>query len=225
MLCQTESMPKTPAHPAPRKPKPAARARDREATERRLLDAAGRLLADKGFGALGVNAVAAEAGVDKQLIYRYFDGLEGLIGKLGERLDFWLKLPKAEDLEAGSYPTVMGNLLKRYLGALRGNAQVRKILAWELVEDGDLIRRLGASKAQAMGRWFGTMRERAGTPAENVDAAAINAILLAAVHHLALREQSVGTFAGLDLTAPKTWRRIETALAAMLASAHARPPK
>ncbi|HKZ16288.1 MAG TPA: TetR/AcrR family transcriptional regulator, partial [Geobacteraceae bacterium] len=57
--------------------------RDREATRTRLIQAVGALLARHGFTAIGVNAVAKEAGVDKVLIYRYFGGLPQLIAAFG----------------------------------------------------------------------------------------------------------------------------------------------
>ncbi len=53
--------------------------RDREMTETRLIDAVGALIAEDGFEALGVRRVAERAGVNKTLIYRYFDSLDGLI--------------------------------------------------------------------------------------------------------------------------------------------------
>ncbi len=52
--------------------------RDKGATRQRLLEAVGTLLSRDGFGALGVNAVAREAGVDKVLIYRYYGGMADL---------------------------------------------------------------------------------------------------------------------------------------------------
>ncbi len=62
--------------------------RDKEATKQRLIDAVGKILAERGFQNIGVNAIAKEAGVDKVLIYRYFDSLEGLLPDLpgSERL-------------------------------------------------------------------------------------------------------------------------------------------
>ena len=36
-------------------------------------------MTEKGFASVGVNAIASAAGVDKQLIYYYFGGLDGLI--------------------------------------------------------------------------------------------------------------------------------------------------
>jgi hypothetical protein len=62
----------------------APRSRDRAATEERILAAVGQVLARDGFGAIGVNAIAREAGVDKVLIYRYFGGLPELL-RLGRQ--------------------------------------------------------------------------------------------------------------------------------------------
>ena len=53
--------------------------KNRELTEFALLNAVNTLIEDEGFENLGVNAVAAKAGVSKMLIYRYFDSLDGLI--------------------------------------------------------------------------------------------------------------------------------------------------
>lgn len=53
--------------------------RDKEETKARILAAVGKLLAESGFRSLGVNAIAREAGVDKVLIYRYFEGLPSLL--------------------------------------------------------------------------------------------------------------------------------------------------
>jgi AcrR family transcriptional regulator len=52
-----------------------------------LVRAVGTLLARDGFTALGVNAVAKEASVDKVLIYRYFGGMPELLGAFGRSAD------------------------------------------------------------------------------------------------------------------------------------------
>ena len=51
--------------------------RDSQAMRRRILDAIGAIAARDGLAAVGVNALAREAGCDKVLIYRYFGDLEG----------------------------------------------------------------------------------------------------------------------------------------------------
>ena len=55
----------------------------------------GEVLARDGFGAIGVNAIARQAGVDKVLIYRYFGGLPELLRAWGASGRFW---PRVADL-------------------------------------------------------------------------------------------------------------------------------
>ena len=67
--------------------------RDREATERRLLEAVGELVCESGFEQIGINALAARAGVSKVLVYRYFGSVDGLLAAYVRRHDFWFGLP------------------------------------------------------------------------------------------------------------------------------------
>lgn len=194
-------------------PPPDKPARDRAATEARLLAAAQSLLAADGFRGFGVNAVARAAGVDKQLIYRYFGDLDGLLDRLGADLGFWIGdiAPESPTPAADSYGAGVALLLRRYLAALRASPATRAVLAWELVDRGDQIARLGAARSRAVQAWVATQRPALGAPPADVDAPALNALMLAALHHLALRE-GVGDFAGLDLRDPATWARIEAAV-------------
>lgn len=54
------------------------RRRDRDATRARLLDAARRRFAEHGYSGTSVRSVAADAGVDPALIFRYFGSKDGL---------------------------------------------------------------------------------------------------------------------------------------------------
>lgn len=71
------------------------RTRDRYTTAARLLKAVETLLTREGFSGLGVNAVAREAGIDKVLIYRYFDGMPGLLRAFAHSDAFW---PTVEEI-------------------------------------------------------------------------------------------------------------------------------
>lgn len=204
------------------KAKTVAPERDRDATRKRILDAAAKVLSEDGYAAFGVNAVAREAGCDKVLIYRYFGGLEGLAEALGARLDVWLG-PPLQPTGIQGYGAVMAAVLGDYLKALRRNPLLKRILAWELQDTNDLTRQLGAAKSRAVGQWFQGVRVQSGPPPGDVDAPAINAVMIAAAHHLALREAHDGTFAGLDLTLPQNWLRIEAAMNLLLARAYPTP--
>lgn len=187
------------------------RVRDREQTEKLILKAATKLIAEKGFTAFGVNAVAKEAGVDKVLIYRYFGDLPGLVEQLGSRLDFWLGSAETVQASFQSYATFTTPVLLHYLRELRGNVLLQRLLAWELVQEDEHIQRLAKARSKAISTWFSKVSTSAPLPPKGVDAGAINAILIGAVHHLALRENIAAEFTGMDLSSPENWKRLEVA--------------
>jgi len=90
-------------------------------TEAELVRAVGRVIDRDGMGKLGVNAVAREAGVDKALIYRYFDGLPGLLRAFGESADFWPTVEEVLDgplerfAEHGDRPRMAREVMENYL--------------------------------------------------------------------------------------------------------------
>lgn len=205
-----------------RRPDGAARARDRDATARSLLEAALRVLARDGFAALGPNAVAAEAGCDKKLIYRYFGGIDGLVEALAGELGLWLGGAAPTPPEGADYAGRAAALLLGYAEGLRGDLALQRVLAWELAETSAPLRKLEAARSEAFGRWtraaMGTAR-----PPEGVDAPAVNAVLIAALHYLVLRSRTLGRFAGIELATPEGQARIDAALRFLLERAYAVP--
>ncbi len=63
--------------------------KSRRKTEQNILRALGHLLLEQGFPAVGINAIARQAGCDKVLIYRYFNGLDGLLTAFAETTELW----------------------------------------------------------------------------------------------------------------------------------------
>lgn len=191
--------------------KPPRRPRDAAATAERIKGATVQLLAEKGFTGVGVNAVAAAAGVDKQLIYYHFGGLDGLIRQLGGELAQWIGEP-LELVQGEPYGLAMRRLLAAYADALRANTLVQRLLAWELVEPTEALQELEQTRSKAMLPWVMQLRASAAPPPADLDTPAINAVLLAAVNYLALREHSVGSFAGVEFRSPEGAARIARAL-------------
>jgi AcrR family transcriptional regulator len=199
-----------------------SRSQDGGDTTQLILDAAVRLLAEKGFTGLGVNALANAAGVDKQLIYYHFGGLDGVVRQLGHRLDLWLGTPLVPRT-GERYGDAVSRLLLEYAEALRRNPLVRRLLAWELVEPSDALKELEAARSAAMADWVAELRAAAEPAPEGVDAPAINALLLAGLHYLALREESLGTFAGMDIASRTGRARISEAVRLITARTYAGP--
>jgi AcrR family transcriptional regulator len=203
--------------------RPTAPKRDREATEARIVDAAARVLARDGAAGFGINAVAAEAGADKKLIYRYFGDLDGLIAAMGARLDLWAG-PSEPPKDGESYGARMARLLAAYGQHVRGDLLLQRLLAWELAEDAPALRALDAARAKAMQAAMPAMRGSDGPP-DGVDAPAINAVLLAAANYLALRGRTMGRFAGLDLSSAAGRARADAALRFLAERAYALPSR
>ncbi|MDJ0685707.1 MAG: TetR/AcrR family transcriptional regulator [Alphaproteobacteria bacterium] len=188
--------------------------RDKEGTKRRLIEAAGLVMARDGFAKLGVNTVAREAGVDKVLIYRYFGGLEGLIETYAEEGDFW---PTVEELikepeaiyRARPAAEQMTRVFRNLVASLRERPVTLEILAWEMTEHNDLTRRLDTVR-ENLAREFTRRFGNAGAP--GVDLMAFSAILAGAVNYLTARSRHIGAFNGMDIESDQGWKRLDDTL-------------
>lgn len=188
------------------------RPRDRSGTETAIVEAARRLLLRDGWTALNVQALAAEAGVDRKLIYRYFTDLDGVVERLAGRPDIWLGQALAErpPSTATTYRAFMRESALAYLHVLRTQPLVLRMLAWEIAQDTPLLRRLEMARSRVMQDWMAARRPRIAIPSEG-DVVALNVVILAAVQHLALAADARGRFAGVDLD-DQGWSRIEAAI-------------
>jgi len=186
------------------------RPRDRATTEALMIRTVGRLLSRKGFKALGVNAVARAAGVDKVLIYRYFGGLPGLMTAFGQDGDFW---PSADELAGGCpasfrklpLPERMSALARNYLEAIRRRPVTQEIMAWELIERNPLTAQLEALRENRMLRFF---EEFMPEFAHQKDFLAISAIVGAAINYLVTRSRHTRFFSGVDLSQDSGWQSL-----------------
>jgi AcrR family transcriptional regulator len=194
----------------------APRQRDRQATEAAIVSAAERLLLREGWGGLNVNTLAAEAGVDRKLIYRYFEGVDGVVERLAGRLDLWLgeTLAARPTTQARTYRDFAREMLTGYLAALRANPLILRLLAWELAEDTPLLRRMETQRSAVFQRWTASRRPDLPLP-QGIDVVALNVVFVAAVQHLALAALTRDRFAGVTLD-DAGWARIEAAIDRML---------
>jgi AcrR family transcriptional regulator len=210
-------MPRTPA---------GARERDRESTQRLILDAARAQLIDVGFQGLGVNAVARRAGCDKQLIYRYFDGLDGLVTALGAEIAASLQ-QRLQPLSALGKPATYREFIERLalglLQAFRDDPALQRIVAWELSDSGPLVRALTAARSVRLQAWMAATRGDLQAP-PGVDAPACNAFLIAAIQQLALSATAVGEFAGMPLRSESDWERVRALVKRLVAAAYPATP-
>ena len=115
--------------------------KNRELTELAFLKAIDDLIEEDGFENLGVNAVAAKAGLSKMLIYRYFESLDGLIVAYIQRNDYWINLePELPDVaHLGDF---VKKLFRDQITMLRDSYTLRRLYRWELSAKNKVIKEL-----------------------------------------------------------------------------------
>lgn len=189
-------------------------ARDSAKTKERLLEAVDDVLARDGFGGLGVNTLAREAGVDKVLIYRYFDGLNGLLKAYAEAGDLWWTV---EEITADAPPGMVAPadwcafVLRRQVEALRRRPVTIQLLAWELIEPNELTHALTEVREARSRELVRYLTRLAGADA-NTRLMAVHGLLGAAATYLVLRARTENDWLGVNFAGEAGWERLYAAM-------------
>lgn len=194
-------------------------ARDKEETKTRILAAVGKLLAESGFTQLGINAIAREAGVDKVLIYRYFENLPSLLQTFGKEGNYWLTVEELIGdetvVDAESLADWMALLLTRFMHDLQERPITQEIMRWELLEANKLTHELATVRNQMGIESLKFLKQKYSFPPDK-DIPAISAVLIAGIVYLVMRTKVSDTFLGIDFSSPTGWERIERAIASLV---------
>lgn len=204
--------------PAKKKAKAPRLMRDRAVTEKQILAAVGDVLARDGFGGIGVNAIAAEAGVDKVLIYRYFGGLPELLAAWGASGRFW---PDVHDLlgdDPGAFLALplaerYVRFMEHFIDGLRARPLTLAIMAAEVNERNELTAIL-ESEREAWGEHASRLlggEEFARRP----ELQGITLLLIAGVQYLLVRSRKIRVFGGLDLRSDAAWATLKGSVRAL----------
>lgn len=185
--------------------------RDRAGKEADLVRAFDVVLARVGWEGIGVNAVVQEAGVGKNLLYRYFGGLGGLAKAWSRSGDF---LPSEAQITGGdpkkyaaltTAGQIAGNY-RRYADELRRRPRTLEMLAQELVRPNELteaLRGARSSLGEDLQKYFTRPREY-----RRRETVALMIVLYAAVTYLALRARSAPRYFWYRLDRPGDWAEI-----------------
>lgn len=119
---------------------PAKQTRNPERTRRRILQAATRMFARRGYDGVPVDEIVAAAKVNKRMVYHYFGSKEGLYSEVlkgvFERLaDFELR---AFDLSETPEEMIV-NVLRSYFRFLGENPEFVALLSWENLHQGRFV--------------------------------------------------------------------------------------
>ena len=206
---------------------PSPAQRDREATESRLIAAVGELINHEGFGAVGVNALARQAGVDKVLIYRYFGGIPGLLAAYAEKGDFWWKVP---DIVTDPFPNrgdpeglvkALTLVVERHAQFLRSHPVTLEVIAWEMSDRNELTVALETVREERSIELMQLLAERFGIDERTFlrRLGPVLALLGAAANYLSARGRRLKAFAGVNPQSDDGWAMLIEAVGTMIAGA------
>ena len=181
----------------------------RAATEKRLLDTIGEMVAEKGFEKIGINAVSAQSGVAKILIYRYFGSVEGLMAAYIRQHDYWInfprQLPRREEL-----PVFLKKMFRRQIEQLHHDPTLRRLYRWELSSKNDMIEGLCRQREET-GLWLiHAVSKLTGSDPREV--AALATIISASITYLVMLEDFCPKYNGIPLDNEHGWEQISNTI-------------
>ena len=179
--------------------------RDREATERRLLDTIGKMIAEDGFEKIGINAIATQSNVSKILIYRYFGSVEGLMAAYIKQYDFWLNFP-LEYPNREELPLFVKRMLQGRSEQLVNNPTLKRLYRWELSCNNDMIVKLREQREKVGVNLVKKVSELTGHPQNEI--AVMASLLTASITYLVMLEDFCPIYNGIPLNENSGWEQI-----------------
>lgn len=183
--------------------KPAER--DREMTEKRLLETIGTMIRETGFEKIGINAVAAQAEVSKILIYRYFVSVEGLMAAYIRQHDFWINFPR-EIPERELLPAFIKQTFRSQIERLRCDPVLKRLNRWELSSANEMVVKLREQRENRGRELIENISRLTGRPEQ--ETAVLATILSASATYLAMLAEFCPRYNGIRLDEDSGWEQI-----------------
>jgi len=149
------------------------------------------------------------------LIYRYFDGLDGLLREFAKRKDFYINisdliLDEIENARAEDLKELIIKILVSQLRGLRENRALQELMVWEILERNELTIAIAKDREEKGYELSKRLKEKMNLTGNESDAAI--ALLVSGIYYLVLRARTVDVFNGVDLSSEEGWLQIEKAI-------------
>jgi TetR/AcrR family transcriptional regulator len=122
-------------------PKPAPPPRNAERSRRRLLTAATRLFAHRGYHGVSVDQIVAAARLNKRMVYHYFGSKDAIFRAVLQEV--YGRIETVEFAAVAAERTAreqLEQLLRSYFRFLDDNTEFTQLLLWENLERGRHLR-------------------------------------------------------------------------------------
>ncbi|MCF2445882.1 TetR/AcrR family transcriptional regulator [Dyadobacter sp. CY345] len=190
--------------------------RDRERTKGKILKAVGEVIEQHGTEKVGVNLIARTAGVNKVLIYRYFESVDGLMEQYvksgeytstmaDEYIDNMTTVPPEERSK------VLSELMQTFLTDLRERKATRDLLRWEIGTGKSML-------SDARNQIATRIVEKVGELPNYKDTSALMAFLTAGIYYMTIATDYREKMIDVDLQSDEGWKRIENVIHRIIAT-------
>ncbi|MGC1633794.1 MAG: TetR/AcrR family transcriptional regulator [Gelidibacter sp.] len=178
--------------------------KDRAATEEKIYESFLSLLEENGPQAVGINAIAKKAGVSKELIYRYYGGLQGLLLQLAKKGDFFKSMLALQDRDLETVDDLK-EFAKAGTKELRENKLTQEILRWQLLENNEATHNLFKYSNKEIGKIFAI---------SDKDSSLNHAfqLMIGGYVYFTLLSKFNKKFITTDLTSPESWDNFDKAI-------------
>lgn len=181
-------------------------AKNREQTEKKILDAVQQVLIDQGASNLGVNTIARKAGISKVLIYRYFESYEKLIYRYIELNNPFPKLKeKTFNYISDNQPTIKEAITYFFLELIDytyENPGFKEILIWELAFSNEITQKIAESREESSRLMLESIY-KIYPELNNPNFPGISSILTGGIFYLISRSKTVESFTGINIKEDK----------------------
>jgi len=178
--------------------------KNKEITKRKLIDAVAKVFKNEGYGGLGVNKIARMAGVNKKLIYRYFQTFEGLIEAYVVETDYWMVFAEKvqemlDEKNASDSQKLVTDILQNQFRYFYMDKQMQKLITWEICSASPLMKSIHTARENAGQKILALTDEHFKN--SNVNLRAVSALLVGGIYYTVLHSRyNGGMFSDIDMS-------------------------
>lgn len=181
--------------------------RDRERTKSKILKAVGEVIEQHGTEKVGVNLIARTAGVNKVLIYRYFESVDGLMEQYVRSGEYTSTLStdyidNIPELTPDERQKALTSLMHTFTNDLRQRKATRDLLRWEIGTGKSML-------SDARNQIATRILSKIGDLPYYNDTSALIAFISAGIYFLTISSDYREKMLDVDLQSDEGWKRIE----------------
>lgn len=179
--------------------------KNRNLTEKKIIQAVGETIRTHGYTGLGLNKIARIAGVNKNLIYRYFGTVEELVEIYIRQKDYWLA-DNQEFSNAFSPDAPQKVMIKAIVSLLQHQftyffqeKEMQHLILSEITYDNELLKKLTLLREKIAEPFFESTAKYFND--SSINFRGIMALVHSGIYYLVLQSQrNDATNCGLDIT-------------------------